>query len=324
MSREEWLRLRAEGVGGSDVGAICGLSHFSKPIDVYLTKTGATQAQQTSEAMYWGSTLEDVVAREFQIRTGKKVQRLNFLIKKDGWQIANVDRLVVNPDIAKSAFVAGKIKTDTLLECKTANSFAVDEWGPSQEAEILTGNVVSQHRIPESYECQIQWYMGIIGAKRCYVAVLIGGNDYRMYQVDFSPETYAALVEKCRTFWFENVQKLIAPELETSEDVEKVYPDSTEEFQEAPDDVISDIADYRDTQARINLLKQVLDKKKALICEAIKERAGLSINGQPVCTWKAQKSTRFDATAFKNAHPDLYNEFTKTTQTRVFRLTIKE
>ena len=39
MSRQEWLKLRKEGIGGSDAGAICGLNPYSSPMSIYQDKT---------------------------------------------------------------------------------------------------------------------------------------------------------------------------------------------------------------------------------------------------------------------------------------------
>ena len=39
MSREQWLRIRKSGIGGSDAGAVCGLNPYSGPMDVYRDKT---------------------------------------------------------------------------------------------------------------------------------------------------------------------------------------------------------------------------------------------------------------------------------------------
>ena len=39
MDRQEWLRLRRTGIGGSDAGAVCGLNPYSSPMKVYHDKT---------------------------------------------------------------------------------------------------------------------------------------------------------------------------------------------------------------------------------------------------------------------------------------------
>lgn len=47
LSNVEWLRLRKQGIGGSDAGAICGLNPYSSPIKVFWDKT-------THESKYAG------------------------------------------------------------------------------------------------------------------------------------------------------------------------------------------------------------------------------------------------------------------------------
>ena len=37
---KEWLSVRTKGIGGSDVGAICGVSPFSSARQIYFNKTG--------------------------------------------------------------------------------------------------------------------------------------------------------------------------------------------------------------------------------------------------------------------------------------------
>ena len=50
MEREDWLDWRRRGIGGSDVGAICGISKYKSPIDVYLDKIGQSEETEQSEA----------------------------------------------------------------------------------------------------------------------------------------------------------------------------------------------------------------------------------------------------------------------------------
>jgi putative phage-type endonuclease len=63
MSREDWLKHRNKGIGGSDVSAICGLNPWRSPLSVYLEKTGQIEAAEENEAMRWGTLLEPVVAK---------------------------------------------------------------------------------------------------------------------------------------------------------------------------------------------------------------------------------------------------------------------
>ena len=39
LSHENWLRLRKTGLGGSDIGAICGVNKYNSPVKIYQDKT---------------------------------------------------------------------------------------------------------------------------------------------------------------------------------------------------------------------------------------------------------------------------------------------
>ena len=232
LSRADWLEGRKKGIGGSDVAAALGLSPWRTPVELWQDKRGESEPQQTSDSMHFGTILEDIVAKEFQERTGMKVQRVNYTFAdgEDDWMRANIDRAIVNPDISGNVRAvkdpqAGKpfITTDAILECKTASAFSAALWGDSQEDEIKAGKVVTEHRIPLYYETQVQWYMRLTGVPVCYVAVLIGGNDFRMYRIDRNEEAITAIVEKCRAFWFDYVKAGVAPEPMDIDDIRHLY-----------------------------------------------------------------------------------------------------
>ena len=50
MSRNEWLKLRKTGLGGSDAGAICGLNPYSSPMKVYQDKTSEDVSDLDNDA----------------------------------------------------------------------------------------------------------------------------------------------------------------------------------------------------------------------------------------------------------------------------------
>ena len=99
MDRTAWLAARRTGIGGSDISAILGLSPWRSPVHVWLDKTGQApdEPPANAEAMYWGKTLEDVVAREYAQRTGRRVQRVNAILRhpQHEWMLGNIDRAIV-------------------------------------------------------------------------------------------------------------------------------------------------------------------------------------------------------------------------------------
>ena len=331
MERDAWLQERTKGIGGSDVATVLGLNPYKTPLSLWEEKTGKTKGSPAGEAAYWGTTLEDVVAKEFSKRTGMKIQRVNFLLStgEGGWMRGNIDRAIVNEQIAKTVRVHKPEKadetglmlsTDVGLECKTTNAFMAGKWGPSQEAEIVSGNVVTEHQIPLYYETQIQWYMAVTGIKKFYVAVLIGGQDFRMYEVQRDEDVIKAIIEKCHAFWFKKVLADVPPDPINADDIKKLYARDNGEMVEASNDEAADIGELRTIRERI---KELQDQEKAVanrVILAIGEKSGLLIGGEKAVTYKAQNSSRFASTAFKKEHPDLYADFVQTTSTRILRL----
>lgn len=342
--RETWLRDRKKGIGGSDVAAVLGLSPWRTPLDVFNDKTAETVDEKPqSDAAHFGTILEDVVADEFARRTGFKVARFTKTLSQNpgchtggvGWARANLDRVIVNPAIAKTVrftseashalqakcFTRGLwLTTDAILECKTASAYASDLWGPSQEAEIRAGEVVTEHKIPIYYETQVQWYLGLTGANVCYVAVLIGGNDFRIYAVKPDKELFEAIAAKCWEFWSNHVMTGEPPAATNVEDVRKLFAKDTGEMVEATNEVATTIGELRTVKARI---KELEDEKSALekaLIVALGERTGFLIGGEKAVTYKTQTTNRFDTTAFKKADPATYAEYVKTNTTRVLRV----
>lgn len=83
MTRTEWLMDRQKGIGGSDVATILGLNKWKAPYQLWLEKTGQIEIEESdSEPAYWGNVLEEVVAKEFTERTGKKFE--------DGIKFSNI------------------------------------------------------------------------------------------------------------------------------------------------------------------------------------------------------------------------------------------
>lgn len=47
LSREEWLKYRTKGIGGSDVSIIAGINPFKSAHQLWLEKTGQIEPEQT-------------------------------------------------------------------------------------------------------------------------------------------------------------------------------------------------------------------------------------------------------------------------------------
>ena len=324
-----WLEIRKRGIGGSDIGAVLGFNPYKGAVELYEEKAGLRPAPDLSEkeSVYWGHALEDIVAEEFARRTGFKTQRVNYTLLRDGFMVANIDRAVVNPAVAKTVRPNKAVTTDglalttdTILEIKTAGSRSENLWGESQEAEIIAGNVVSEHKIPDSYELQVQWYMAVTGARICFVAVLIGGQDFRIYRVDRDDALINVMTQRAREFWFEHVQKRIPPQPTTGRDTEILHPVDDGSSKEATNEIAAVWSDLKRLKSQASAIKKEMEEKEDEIKVYLSESSQLTLAGSILATWKTGVRKTLDQAALKDAQPEIYKEFQKEAEVRRFVL----
>ena len=199
MTREEWLKQRRIGIGGSDVSAIMGLNAYKSPLSVYLDKIGESPLEDTSsEAAFWGTQLEDVIARHYAETNGVKIRRNNHILihPEYPWMIANIDR---------EAF--SDIRGHYGVEVKTAglrNSYLWDD-----------GNV------PVPYVLQMQHYMAVTGWDVFVCPALIGGQQYIEREIPRDEAIIATLIEAEGEFW-DKVQRRIPPAWDGSQEASRI------------------------------------------------------------------------------------------------------
>lgn len=156
----EWHELRNQGIGGSLVGTIAGLNKWESPYTAWAKYTGKISSEiPDNNAMEWGRRLESVVLDKF----ADEHPELEVIRDVGTWQ--NIERpyQIANPD----AIVSDEHGNLAVVEIKTARF--PDDW---------------ENGVPLYYLTQVQWYLSCLGIQRAYVAVLIGGSDYREYEID--------------------------------------------------------------------------------------------------------------------------------------------
>lgn len=296
----EQLKKRKEGIGGSDVAPILGVSKWKTPLDIYLDKVGEDiELQDLSPVQEWGNRLEPLIIQKFQEQTGLDCSLISNTVKHERhpFMLANVD-----------AFIPSE---NAILECKTTSTFLKNEWG-----EQFTD------QIPQEYLLQCAHYAEVLNVGRVYIAVLIGGNDFRVYVYDRLPRLGANLITKEKHFWYSHVQLKVAPQPLSDSDAVKLWLHSVKEnVVTAP---ISTMEALERMKAIKNEIKKLEGSYETLEMEVFKFMQDndqlMSPQGDILATWKAQTSNRFDSNTFKKDHPDLYNNYTKTTKTRILRV----
>lgn len=314
LSRTDWLKLRQSGIGGSDIAAIVGVSPYNTAYDIWVSKTGEV-TESNSEYAYWGTVLEDVVGKEFAKRNDLKVQNVNYMMRHPvhTWAAANIDRAVINPNIAKQVRLKdGKLTTDAILEIKTASEYVSKDWG-SEGTDV----------VPDQYQCQAQWYMAVTGTQICHMAVLIGGNKYRQYRIERNDDLISVLLDEGKKFWENHILTGTAPEATSIESAKakfaKADPNSTLDLADDSDD-IAIIDKYVELKEQEKELKTQIDAAQAKLINLVGNNEVLAVGGEIVLTYKNQISNRFDSRGFKKEYPELAEKFTKQSESRVMRI----
>lgn len=295
MSLSEWLEHRKTGIGGSDAGAIMGVNKYVTPLDLYNDKLGLVEKDLTdNQAVYFGNVLEDVVAQEYSRRTGEKVRRRNqiFRHKQHSWMIANIDRDIV-----------GKKK---LLECKTTSAYInSEEWGPE-----------GTDQVPFHYFCQVSHYMAVMDYDEADLAVLIGGNQFRIYNIRRDATFEQMLIEKEKAFWENHVLTQIPPEPVSLSDIQALYAKDDGSSISANVEIMTQVAELNLVNEELKRLSDDKQRLETSVKGFMREHSVLiGLDGSPLVTYKTAKGRKsFNAKAFENDHPALYLQYITETE----------
>lgn len=290
---------RQKYIGGSDAGAIFGLNPWKSAYALWCEKTGRIDDKiPDNDAMKTGRDLENYVAQRFTEATGKTVRRDNYkyTLQEYPFMVGHIDRRIVGEN--------------AILECKTANSY--------QTAYYEGGN------FPPHYYTQCQHYMAVTGAQRVYLAVLCFPHFYWTYY-DRDEAEIAALIAAEAVFW-ENVQNNVPPEIDGSDSTERAI--EAQYASGGADGVVSlersgipeSLMMIAECKAQIKDLEEIQKAHENKIKEAMGDAALGMAPGWKV-SWKNQSRSTIDTKRLKDERPELYDEYLKTSESRVFRIT---
>lgn len=311
---EAWLKARTRGIGGSDIGAICGVSPFTSARQIYLNKTGQYDESMkpgaaAQERMHFGHLLEPIVADEFAARelvedkAHLKLVNIGATLQhKDyPWALANVDRLIVDTDGRPWG----------ILECKTTSEYMNEEW---ESGEIL-----------QSYVYQLNWYLWILGLERGYFACLVGGNKFYIYPVYRNDELInEVMLPAAKKFWYENVLALKEPEMQSvdTEFANQAYSNvvkNSELIME--DDTANDLAEtVFNCKRQIKELTSIMEEAQNKLKDRLKENE-IGYTKDYTIKWSPRSQKRVDNDKLKKEYPEVYQEVLKTISFRA--MTVK-
>lgn len=297
MSREEWLKLRRTGIGGSDAGSICGMNPYSNAMKVYRDKTCDTVEEQDNEAIRQGRDLEEYVAQRFMEETGLKVRRSNFMYRnlEYPFMIADVDRLVIGED-------AG-------LECKTTSTYNVDKWKDGE--------------IPLHYIMQCYHYMAVTGKKAWYIATVILGREFTYRRLEWDDNLISQMIAAEQYFWENHVAKGIIPNPDGSKACDEVLK---QYFQTAKKATTVELVGFDEKlNRREELLTQIaqLQQEQNQIEQEIKlymKDNEIAVSGNFKVLWSNVEKISLDTKRIIQEKPEIYQDYAKVSMYRRFQV----
>lgn len=299
-TQERWLKARAQGIGGSDIGAIAGVNPFRSAIHVFLEKTGRLKTED-NEKMKWGRILEGPVANEYAEKQGVCVQRVNACLQHPDHKIAlvNLDRLIVKNGGSNNTGAQQCLSElgNGCLEVKTTS------WAKAWADGV----------IPDYYYTQLQWELGVTGLLWGQFAVLVSGQEMIIPAIcKFHPNVFDKLVVLAERFWTDHVVKDIAPEPDqnpaTLDAMKILYPEIEEKTVSLEEDIEKLIDKRQELSASIKVAEA---KRKAIDANVLAKlgNAKYGITERYKVTRVLRTSVRFRRKEFQEDYPELASKY---------------
>ena len=210
--------------------------------------------RSTGSGFSGGNLLEEPIAQRYAQKTGRTLwQGSPFAVAQHPTipcMRSTPDRFVIGgepprfPDFTPTG--------GGLLQIKNTNAFKGHDWDLG---------------VPDYIEVQVQHEMACTGLQWASVAVLIGGAEYRSFDVARNDNFIEELEEQVRGFWVfveKNEPPPIDGSVRTLETIKKLHPADNGQTVELPADAIgwwNDLAELRAQESRIKKAKPEVETR---------------------------------------------------------------
>ena len=268
MITEQQRKDRVNYIGGSDVAAILGISPFKTSYQLYLEKKCLVDSSyEETPFQYWGSTLEPVLVQEFEKR--------NFV---------NIKTEIDTQWHPVYSFLRGNIdgwipELNAIFEAKTTSAYNSDKWGEP-----------GTDQIPPEYLVQVAFYCAVMGCECAYIAVLIGGNDYREYKYTRNEELETKIITSACEFW-DCVQNNTPPNAMNKDDLKLMFPKSLPlKVIPADENILYRLNSLNEIKSNIARWQKYEEIEKFHIMDYMQDAEALTDDENNTCaTWKTNK-----------------------------------
>jgi putative phage-type endonuclease len=153
-NRSSWLRLRSQGLGGTDVAAVLGFDHWRTPLDVWLDKTGRGERTPSSYPMRRGSFMESFLLAEYGRATGAIIEKPPALLAHPDYPMvrASLDALAHHRD------------RTVILDAKAPTWRGRTDWWDEEKL------------CPDGYAVQMLTYLAVTGLDEAVLVADVAGD----------------------------------------------------------------------------------------------------------------------------------------------------
>ena len=271
---------RTQGIGGSDMPIIVGMSPYRSAIDLWAEKRGETIDREPTLAMKLGSLLEDGIAQVYadqeQVRIVKP--KLPVGIRND---------LTVDPRMEARFGFPTWAQVDRRRVGKPVRGVEV------KHTASLDRFVEGQ--VPDDVQVQVQHAMMLTGWRSFDVVSLAGGRKLGVETVEADPDVHEALREAGFEFW-RQVREGEQPEADGSDAAGRWL---RERYDAEPGKVITATHDMLPTVAEVlrtgdakKKAEQEYEAAKQRIMQLMEDAEVLEAAGGVKITWKDEPGKR--------------------------------
>jgi putative phage-type endonuclease len=314
--RERWLAAREGGIGGSEVGALIGVSEYETPFSVFNAKKTGGKDLSGVAAVKWGHRFEDAVAEEV-------AETIGLVSRFAGGLWARIDNPVLRVTPDRFATKPRAWKALGVIECKTAGDD--DEW----ESGSITPGGNGTGRAPLSYQAQIQWQMGILGLRKGWLGCYVSNQarDFYVVEIDFDPEWFREMVDEAERFW---VKHILADEPpmhdlrhpKTEELLKKIHPVVVKPSVDLPEEATEWLADYQRAKAAAEKANRDLDEIKNFFRMWTGDAGAGYLGDQKVVSYPAVNTSRINVERLKAEFPEVAEAVTERSTHRRLTITV--
>lgn len=291
---DAWFAARREGITGTDLPKILGITQYGNALSVWLDKRGELD-DDTGEAARWGQILEHPVANEWASRHDAELWPVGVLANVDQpWIRASLDRLVV-PGTCPDG------EDDPCgLEVKTRSAFK---------------SKVFRSEVPDDVLAQTTWGLLTTGLHHMHVAVLIGGQELRSFRVDRDEKVEEYLLTAAAAVW-EAVQDGVPPEAHPDAEgvllalLNKLYAKRAGDRDLDPDKARPWIDQYAEGAEIEKQGKALKEQAKTALVQLLDDGDTALIDGMTAFTYRApdpgETFTAANLRKFKTDQPEVY------------------